>query len=37
VLAHIPDIQGALREMARVVRPGARNLGGFLVACCQRR
>src|SRR4029078_11942730 len=22
VLAHIPDIHGALREMARVVRPG---------------
>ncbi len=22
VLAHIPDIQGALREMSRVVRPG---------------
>src|SRR5690606_20208321 len=22
VLAHIPDIEGALREMARVVRPG---------------
>ena len=27
VLAHIPDIEGALREMARVVRPG-----GFVIA-----
>jgi ubiquinone/menaquinone biosynthesis C-methylase UbiE len=27
VLAHIPDIQGAMREMARVVRPG-----GYVIA-----
>lgn len=37
VLAHIPDIQGALREMARVVRPGGWVLAEFYNARSLRR
>jgi ubiquinone/menaquinone biosynthesis C-methylase UbiE len=37
VLAHIPDIQGALREMARVVRPGGWVLAEFYNARSIRR
>jgi len=37
VLAHIPDIQGALREMARVVRPGGWVIAEFYNARSLRR
>jgi ubiquinone/menaquinone biosynthesis C-methylase UbiE len=37
VLAHIPDIEGALREMARVVRPGGWVLAEFYNARSLRR
>jgi ubiquinone/menaquinone biosynthesis C-methylase UbiE len=37
VLAHIPDIQGAMREMARVVRPGGYVLAEFYNARSLRR
>src|SRR3954470_6904704 len=37
VLAHIPDIQGAMREMARVVRPGGWVLAEFYNARSLRR
>ena len=37
VLAHIPDIQGAMREMARVVRPGGWVLAEFYNARSIRR
>jgi ubiquinone/menaquinone biosynthesis C-methylase UbiE len=37
VLAHIPDIRGALREMARVVRPGGWVLAEFYNARSLRR
>lgn len=37
VLSHIPDIQGALREMARVVRPGGWVLAEFYNARSLRR
>ncbi|HSD88566.1 MAG TPA: class I SAM-dependent methyltransferase [Kofleriaceae bacterium] len=37
VLAHIPDIQGALREMARVVRPGGYVIAEFYNARSVRR
>jgi ubiquinone/menaquinone biosynthesis C-methylase UbiE len=37
VLAHVPDIQGALREMARVVRPGGWVLAEFYNARSLRR
>src|SRR5262245_61631284 len=37
VLAHIPDIAGALREMARVVRPGGYVLAEFYNARSLRR
>jgi len=37
VLAHIPDIQGALREMARVVRPGGHVIAEFYNARSVRR
>lgn len=37
VLAHIPDIEGALREMARVVRPGGWVLAEFYNARSIRR
>lgn len=37
VLAHIPDIQGAMREMARVVRPGGHVLAEFYNARSLRR
>ncbi|HTJ40458.1 MAG TPA: class I SAM-dependent methyltransferase [Kofleriaceae bacterium] len=37
VLAHVPDIKGALREMARVVRPGGHVLAEFYNARSLRR
>jgi ubiquinone/menaquinone biosynthesis C-methylase UbiE len=37
VLAHIPDIQGAMREMARVVRPGGYVIAEFYNARSLRR
>jgi ubiquinone/menaquinone biosynthesis C-methylase UbiE len=37
VLAHIPDIEGALREMARIVRPGGWVLAEFYNARSLRR
>src|SRR5512144_464570 len=37
VLAHVPDIRGALREMARVVRPGGWVLAEFYNARSLRR
>src|SRR6185312_1525695 len=37
VLAHIPDIAGAMREMARVVRPGGHVLAEFYNARSLRR
>lgn len=37
VLAHIPDIEGALREMARVVRPGGHVIAEFYNARSLRR
>jgi ubiquinone/menaquinone biosynthesis C-methylase UbiE len=37
VLAHVPDIAGALREMARVVRPGGFVLAEFYNARSLRR
>src|ERR1041384_5315926 len=37
VLAHIPDIRGAMREMARVVRPGGYVLAEFYNARSLRR
>ncbi len=37
VLAHIPDIQGAMREMARVVRPGGHVIAEFYNARSLRR